>query len=813
VLEIPHRMGLQYFEALSPATIASIVAVLCNRLVTGNDVTGYFSYPFLTATLPSEIFTNAIIYGLFGAGVGIIYANGVKFFKGSVHDWFHASHDDLGRGEADAEGPAPAVSAPEQKPLLPKGKKHKGKRRNKHTCKERLHSIFCLTIPDEKVRATVAGTLAGAITGVICMFVPHCLFWGEDQLQSLIDKGRTPLPVFGRDSEPTAGLTHWGLCMIDPNDLEAIQAGFTVKCSALISIAKIVVTGLSIGTGVIGGHFWGPLFVGCCASHLFTDICSVVTAWTGVDLGLASYPCVAILCVMGSAHVVTYRAHMSIMLILTLTISAFDPEEDVSGNYAVAGDYSAVFPLLVVSVFVSLMVSRQTVFYNTQRSRGDIMAVPEVLCEPGMEGRPLVYGYDDVSYDISDVDWDDTEEEGSLVPSQDAEFGRSDGDGRVKSRLTTDNLTQDDIEAEFEQQTRAIVPAFQDQQPISSQASPLSSIKTTPEGHALHPLRVETNLSAVWEGEKPQHNVGETGLSSSRLDELLGLPLEVEKPVTKLTPRARHRRIQSAPVHPKENAAHKAVVEDIGERLKDRSLKQRDPSPSGNRERSNSSTGGGGSRRNLLRITSYGELAEHQPSLMEQARIRAASSNVRHRRVPSLPSGRHARKDSHDSASFFSSIVGGGGAGGGGGSGVSSSLSGGTTSGTSGGGGRHARKNSFDASSPSSASSRRHSRTKSSSNITGGAHPQSHSSTASVSGAIPMMMPPSGRHSRKNSSDSGTFSVTAGSGALTMDDFEQSFTSRIKEMANVHGPPTQPPPPPPQPKAFGQGSPWTSNSS
>jgi hypothetical protein len=42
VLEIPHRMGLQYFEAISPATIASIVAVLCNRLVTGNDVTGYY---------------------------------------------------------------------------------------------------------------------------------------------------------------------------------------------------------------------------------------------------------------------------------------------------------------------------------------------------------------------------------------------------------------------------------------------------------------------------------------------------------------------------------------------------------------------------------------------------------------------------------------------------------------------------------------------------------------------------------------------------------------------------------------------------
>ena len=33
VMELPHRMGLQYFEALSPATIASIVAVLINRMV------------------------------------------------------------------------------------------------------------------------------------------------------------------------------------------------------------------------------------------------------------------------------------------------------------------------------------------------------------------------------------------------------------------------------------------------------------------------------------------------------------------------------------------------------------------------------------------------------------------------------------------------------------------------------------------------------------------------------------------------------------------------------------------------------------
>ena len=106
----------------------------------------------------------------------------------------------------------------------------------------------------------------------------------------------------------------------------------------------------------------------------------------------AAHPCVVILCSMGACHVVTFRAHMAIMLILTLTISTFD--SDVDPNGSTAGDYSAVFPLLVVSVFVSLMTTRATTFYTSQTSRGDITAVPEVLCEPGMQGRPLIFEYD-----------------------------------------------------------------------------------------------------------------------------------------------------------------------------------------------------------------------------------------------------------------------------------------------------------------------------------------------------------------------------------------------------------------------------------
>ena len=302
VLEIPHRMGLQYFEALSPATISSIAAVLTNRLVVNNDVTGYYSYPFLTMTLPSEVFTSAILYGLYGAAIGILYASNVLKLKTLVHDLFHEPHHQHDEpqqplsesSEKDAFQNAengehiPLVQQKEQAP--PKRTPHQP------SLSDRLKAFGCVFIPHEPSRAAVAGVVAGAAVGVISMFVPHVLFWGEAQLQNLIDKGRTPLPTFGQGDDPTAALVALGRCMIDPDDPVAVKEGFSIGCSMLITVAKIVVVGLSLGTGIVGGHFWGPLFVGCSASHLLTDSVNWFADHFGFGRTLAAYPCVVILC-------------------------------------------------------------------------------------------------------------------------------------------------------------------------------------------------------------------------------------------------------------------------------------------------------------------------------------------------------------------------------------------------------------------------------------------------------------------------------------------------------------------------------------
>jgi hypothetical protein len=210
--------------------------------------------------------------------------------------------------------------------------------------------------------------------------------------QTLIDKGRTPLPVFEYDEEdPLSKLTAYGYCMINPDDDREQIKGFSIPCTGLMSFTKILTIGLSLGSGICGGHFWGPLYTGCAAAHFFVDLVGLFADKWEIARQISEFPCVAVLCIMGATHVVTYRCHTAIMLVLTLTISSFS-NKGMSGS--TAGDYSAVFPLLVVACYVPVFLARNNVFYKTQRCRGDIVAVAEVLCEPNKE---LIFDESDYS--------------------------------------------------------------------------------------------------------------------------------------------------------------------------------------------------------------------------------------------------------------------------------------------------------------------------------------------------------------------------------------------------------------------------------
>jgi hypothetical protein len=317
---------------------------------------------------------------------------------------------------------------------------------------------------------------------------------------------------------------------------------------------------------------------------------------------------------------------MAIILILTLTIDAFDPKEIVGGALKVAGDYSAVFPLLTVAVFVALQVSRQTVFYEKQRSRGDIMALPEVLCEPGKEGRPLVMDYDGHLHELDESDYEyETDSESDSEELSEA------------YRAVDGATTQRDIEANFEAKSNTIM----------GQSSPDLVTKPT-QVQALAPLRRLSNTSSEGSSRAPSPlppRPQDAKLRKSpvivenkklrALDDLLNGPIEVKK-ISACE--KKHRRTRSEP--------------GVGVVLTDKRIKTmlNRSAPALQRKLSGGVT--------LKRVNSFGQVDQEQPSLIDQARRRAASSATAertHKRQQKSEAqtayapGRSARKNSYES--------------------------------------------------------------------------------------------------------------------------------------------------------------------
>jgi hypothetical protein len=378
-------MGLQYFEALLPANISSIIAVLFNRIVTANGLQGYYKYPFAMAPLKSHIFYIAIVYGLVGALVGTIYCKSVMALKTWVHDWFHQRKPALGKTLYNAN-----KSLREEALLIVGSYNSESPNNEQFSVKTNLAQVqqknYGCFITHKQTRAAVVGIVAGFSVGIICMLLPHNFFWGEAQLQTLIDRGRTQLPFFGRNNEPADALLAWSYCLVDPADPKAVLNGPGLLCNFAMFASKFLCIGLSVGTGIVGGQFWGPIYVGAVASNFFIDFVNVIYNYMGIGSSLFQHPCIALLCIMGSAHVAVFRAHTAIVLLLMLTISAFEE----GSKFFTTENFAAVFPLLVVSCFVSLIATQGVVFYNQQRCRSDTITSPGHICKAGKTGKPIV---------------------------------------------------------------------------------------------------------------------------------------------------------------------------------------------------------------------------------------------------------------------------------------------------------------------------------------------------------------------------------------------------------------------------------------
>jgi H+/Cl- antiporter ClcA len=135
-LEIPHRRGLEYYEAIVPATISAVLAWLVFRGITGLPFGALYSFDTNFAVSARDIFFAAV-FGLFGAVVATVFVISFRGIERLAHPLEHY-------------------------PVL-------------------------------------LGTLGGICIGLLAMAYPQTLFFGEHQGKELLEKGVSygALTLFG----------------------------------------------------------------------------------------------------------------------------------------------------------------------------------------------------------------------------------------------------------------------------------------------------------------------------------------------------------------------------------------------------------------------------------------------------------------------------------------------------------------------------------------------------------------------------------------------------------------------------------------
>ena len=127
-LEIPHRRGLEYYEAVAPAVISAMFSFAVFRISTGITIGGFYHFELVPELTPMTLF-EGLILGVIGAGVAVMFIYVFRF---------------IGR-----------LLAPLENHLI------------------------------------ALATLGGLCIGLIAFFLPQTLFFSEEQIHTVIETGST----------------------------------------------------------------------------------------------------------------------------------------------------------------------------------------------------------------------------------------------------------------------------------------------------------------------------------------------------------------------------------------------------------------------------------------------------------------------------------------------------------------------------------------------------------------------------------------------------------------------------------------------
>jgi H+/Cl- antiporter ClcA len=241
-LEIPHRKGLEYYEAIAPAVIAAILSFAVFRINTGMTIGGFYHFETVPTLTPINLL-EGLVLGMIGAGVAVLF---IFVFRAIGHLLKPLAHDRI-----------------------------------------------------------LLATLGGLAIGLIAFAFPQTLFFGEEQIHTVIETGAT----------------------------------LGISFLLMTAVAKMLAISITLHSGFLGGFIFPLFFIGANA---------------GLAIALAVpqiHPTVGMVCLMAAVNVAVTKTPVSTSIILSV----------LSGT--------AMLPVIVIASFTSFVLTSQVSMIGTQRSR------------------------------------------------------------------------------------------------------------------------------------------------------------------------------------------------------------------------------------------------------------------------------------------------------------------------------------------------------------------------------------------------------------------------------------------------------------
>lgn len=251
-LEIPHRRGLEYYEALVPAVLSAILSFVVFRLNTGLSIGGMYHFASVPPLTMINLAQGAVL-GAIGAAVAVLF---VLVFRTVGMLTKHLEH----------------------------------------------HTIML-------------ATLGGLSIGLIGLVFPQTLFFGEREIETIVQTGST----FG------AGLL------------------------LMIGLAKMLAISCTLHSGFRGGFIFPLFYIGA-------------TVGLAIALSFPSiHPTIGMVCLMAAVNVAITKTPISTTVILSVLSD------------------TAMVPVIVIASFTSFLLTTQLTMIKTQRSRSAFVIEREII--------------------------------------------------------------------------------------------------------------------------------------------------------------------------------------------------------------------------------------------------------------------------------------------------------------------------------------------------------------------------------------------------------------------------------------------------